>query len=152
MRLDTLNKPKAVLARRIARLVQQPAPRRYPAPPMTSAEWERLAPQVVSSGPRWIGATNGSGTRVLARIVQRCGLFIGTDLNLSSDAMNFAWFSDRWINTYVSGDVQRSAELRDRMVAEAREVVAAHFAERCTSDQSWGWKEPRGIFLLPFFN
>lgn len=49
-------------------------------------------------GPRLIGATSGSGTRVFARIVRRAGLFIGTNLNVSEDAVDFGAYSDSWIN------------------------------------------------------
>jgi hypothetical protein len=88
-----------------------------------------------------IGATGGSGTRVAARIVRRAGMFIGSDLNRSEDALDFAAFADRWLDRIAAGE--RSAE----PVAELRALVARQHAEAGTSP--WGWKEPRSVYLLP---
>lgn len=50
------------------------------------------------SSPLVIGATGGSGTRVVARICRRAGYDLGKDLNEAEDALPFASFHDRWIN------------------------------------------------------
>ena len=49
-----------------------------------------------------IGATGGSGTRVVARILREAGLFTGTELNESEDAWKLGDYSDRWIDIYLS--------------------------------------------------
>jgi hypothetical protein len=108
-------------------------------------EWERLV-RSASGGPNVIGATGGSGTRVLARVCRRGGMFIGKKLNRSEDALEFAALYDRWLNPYVAGDLNEQERLA--MTAEFRQVVAAHLAQRGAAGQSWGWKEPRSIYLL----
>ena len=116
-----------------------------PEPPAVSeAEWERLAPALLAAGPGLAGATGGSGTRVVARVMRRGGMFIGEDLNVSEDALDFAAFSDRWINGYWSGN--EPPEMR----SELRALVARQGADRERQDQPWGWKEPRSVYLLPF--
>ena len=92
-----------------------------------------------------IGATGGSGTRVLARIVLRGGMFIGPDRNRSEDALDFAAFSDRWVDEVVAG--RRPAAMTD----ELRALVARQWAGRA-GDQPWGWKEPRSVYLLPLID
>jgi hypothetical protein len=87
--------------------------------------------------PGVIGATGGSGTRVLARIVQRAGMFVGSDLNDSLDALDFAAFADRWVGR----------ELPPEAAAELRALVARQHAE--ANGRAWGWKEPRSVYLLP---
>jgi hypothetical protein len=62
---------------------------------------EVLTAHLVELGPCLVGATGGSGTRVFARIVRRAGLFIGTNLNVSEDAVDLGAYSDRWINTFM---------------------------------------------------
>jgi GT2 family glycosyltransferase len=104
---------------------------RRPAPPPV----ERLAPGLE---PGVIGATGGSGTRVLAAIVQRGGMFVGSDLNRSLDALDFAAFFDRWAGR----------ELAPKSAAELRALVARQHAE--AEGRPWGWKEPRSVYLLPF--
>jgi hypothetical protein len=105
------------------------------------------------AGPHVVGATGGSGTRVVARIVRDGGTYIGTNLNPYEDALDLAAYYDRWINRYVAARVEGDeAALHDEMAAELREVLAAHCADLPADASSWGWKEPRSIYLLPFLN
>ena len=75
----------------------------------------------------------------MAEIVQRAGMFVGSDLNRSLEALDFAAFFDRWVGR----------ELPPEAAAELRALVARQHAE--ADGAAWGWKEPRSIFLLPFF-
>jgi GT2 family glycosyltransferase len=104
---------------------------RRPAPPPVA----RLAPGLE---PGVIGATGGSGTRVLAAIVQRAGMFVGSDLNRSLDALDFAAFFDRWVGR----------DLTPGAAAELRALVTRQHEE--AGGRPWGWKEPRSVYLLPF--
>lgn len=104
--------------------------------------------------PLIIGATGGSGTRVLARIVRDGGFFLGTHLNDSEDAIDFGAFSDRWVTEYVRALKKQSEEaLEAAMRRDLAEVLQTHCSPR-TLDRHptfWGWKEPRSIYLLPFW-
>ncbi len=103
-------------------------------------------------GPVVVGATGGSGTRVVARILRDQGLFIGSELNESEDAWKLGDYSDRWINLYLShhGD-PLPLEVRSAMAQDLRLVLEEHCA--CLAEgRPWGWKEPRSIYLLPFFH
>ena len=111
---------------------------------LTEDEWEQLAALLAADGPRVMGATGGSGTRVLARAALRAGMYIGEDRNRSEDALDFGAFSDRWVGPYVRG--RRPADL----VEELRALVGRQYAEAC--GRPWGWKEPRSIFLLPLLD
>jgi GT2 family glycosyltransferase len=103
---------------------------RRPAPPPV----EQLAPGLE---PGVIGATGGSGTRVLTAIVQRGGMFVGSDLNRSLDALDFAAFFDRWTGREPTPDAG----------AELRALAARQYEE--AEGRPWGWKEPRSVYLLP---
>jgi hypothetical protein len=114
-----------------------------------------VAPSSTSTlpGPHVVGATGGSGTRVVARIVRAGGTYIGTNLNAYEDALDLAAYYDRWINRYVTARAGGGdGELHDEMAAELRDVLAAHCADLPEGAASWGWKEPRSIYLLPFLN
>ena len=115
-----------------------------------------IDPTVLTSeipGPHIIGATGGSGTRVVARIVRHGGMFIGTNLNVSEDALDFGDYSDRWINVFIAS--QRSSlspSNRAAMIYDLQQVLQKHLAPLYPTARAWGWKEPRSIFLLPFLH
>ena len=102
--------------------------------------------------PCVIGATGGSGTRVVARIVRAAGLYIGNDLNRYEDALPFASFSDRWINDFLASRNDPPSEMRERMAGELQDLVDEHLSHRPDDAIGWGWKEPRSIYLLSFLN
>lgn len=106
---------------------------------------------LASTGPGVIGATGGSGTRVPARIVRAAGMHIGTELNAHEDAVDFGAFSDRWINVWYQSDGAISTETAAAMVDDLEAVVRRHCAG-LPHGARWGWKEPRSIYLLPFFD
>jgi hypothetical protein len=117
-------------------------PREPPPPPVTDAEWGELCAALRERGPGVIGATGGSGTRVLARVAQRGGMYLGSDRNRSEDALDFAAFSDRWVNAVAAG------ERPPQLVADLRALVARQARSRSTPEQAWGWKEPRSVYLI----
>lgn len=106
---------------------------------------------VLELGPAVVGATGGSGTRVVARILQRAGLYIGNDLNESDDPLRFGDYSSRWIDTYLELGRAVSASVEQAMLEDLNQVLGAHCAPLASSPVRWGWKEPRSIFLLPFY-
>ena len=115
---------------------------------MTTTPTDKLS----GLSPCVIGATGGSGTRVVARIIRAGGMYIGNDLNNYEDALPFAAFSDRWINEYLASGSSPSDDVRGRMVAELDGLVDEHLSHRPEDATGWGWKEPRSIYLLPFLN
>ena len=104
-------------------------------------------------GPAVVGATGGSGTRAVARILRGAGLFIGTELNESEDAWKFGGYSDRWIDVCLSHRERGLPEdVEHAMLADLEALLAEHCAPLESLSRRWGWKEPRSIYLLPFFD
>ena len=108
----------------------------------------------LSSGPHVIGATGGSGTRVVARIVRRGGMFIGTTLNRAEDAIAFGAYSDRWINEFMRDRwlAPPAPTTEAAMVRDLHDLLEAHLSPLTPAGARWGWKEPRSIYLLPFWH
>ena len=120
---------------------------------LTDVRTEPLAVATALPGPSVIGATGGSGTRVVAGIVRGNGLFVGSRLNPYEDAVAFGEYSDRWINPFVErAGGAPGAELVQRMRADLDRVVRDHLADITPGARAWGWKEPRSIYLLPFYD
>jgi hypothetical protein len=109
-------------------------------------------------GPHVIGATGGSGTRVLARMLRHAWTFLGTHLNVSDDSLFFGAYSDRWINRFVGDATPLPTEgVRTAMARDLDVTVTQHLSSLLAEGpdsrwRAWGWKEPRSIFLLPFFD
>jgi Sulfotransferase family len=118
---------------------------------ITNRERPGVIPDTLATtGPCVIGATGGSGTRVVARIVRAGGMFSGEKLNPYEDAVELGFYSDRWIDRYVAG--QQSPELHEQMAADLRSVLEDHTSTLPEDARAWGWKEPRSIYLLRFWH
>src|ERR687898_2460419 len=99
-------------------------------PLVTGAGVEPLAVPAGVAGPNTIGATGGSGTRVVARIVREGGMFTGTDLNAYEDALPFGEYSDRWIDDFVrAGGQPAPPELLTRMRGDLDSLVRSHLGD-----------------------
>lgn len=106
-----------------------------------------LTDSQLSNGPRVIGATGGSGTRVVARIARDAGMYIGSDLNAYEDALPFGRLSDRWINEYLrAGDDK--ARIEASLANDYEHTLTDHLAGMPADASAWGWKEPRSIYLV----
>jgi hypothetical protein len=80
-------------------------------------------------------------------------MFIGTRLNESEDAVDFRDYSDRWINLFMTRDRSPlSPEVHEEMVRDLRATAEGHLLSLDGTSTLWGWKEPRSIYLLPFFH
>ena len=108
---------------------------------------------VANSVPLVIGATGGSGTRVVARIAQLAGYNLGARLNSAGDALEFYSFHDRWINPFVSAQRRREKVTpwqSVQMKEDFHAALARHIPQAERREIRWGWKAPRSIYLLPF--
>jgi hypothetical protein len=98
--------------------------------------------------PSIMGATGGSGTRVLARVARHAGLFIGENLNPAEDSLEIAEYYDRWINPYLWHRHDWAPDPEPEMRADLTALLERH---RAPADGGpWGWKEPRSIYLVAF--
>jgi sulfotransferase family protein len=109
---------------------------------------------VTASAPLVIGATGGSGTRVIARIARHAGYDLGRNVNSAEDALEFYSFHDKWINRFVRAE-RRVGRLSnpelERMKLEFRSALDRHRSSSSQTTQ-WGWKAPRSIYLLSFLH
>ena len=88
----------------------------------------------------------------MARILRLAGLFTGAELNESEDAWKLGDYSDRWINAYLSHREALPPDVERMMLDDLQMLLADHCAPIAAEPRAWGWKEPRSIFLFPFFH
>lgn len=100
-----------------------------------------------------IGATGGSGTRVVARIARCAGYDLGLHRNDAEDALEFVGFHDKWINRVLAAKRRPlpSGET-ERMICDFQSALRRHLPRHGETGQLWGWKAPRSIYLLPFLH
>lgn len=105
-----------------------------------------------SREPVVVGATGGSGTRVLVRLLLRADVFMGANRNPAEDSRDFVELHDRWINSVVAGPQALRVEDWKAFDGEFRACVARLRSALADTRGRWGWKEPRAVFLLPFLH
>lgn len=96
--------------------------------------------------PLVIGGTGGSGTRLVARLIRTMGVDLGSDVNDSEDALSFVSLIDRYVDRIVSSKRVDDDAFKHDLEIAVRDHLAA------VSGQSWGWKNPRSIYLLPLLD
>lgn len=109
--------------------------------------------------PIVIGGTGGSGTRVVQAILENAGVFMGENLNVSKDAMDFEPFLDATINPVLevthSLHYQPEAlpeKLREKAQSELQKIARGYIRGKPKQAERWGWKNPRAMYLLPLIH
>ena len=108
------------------------------------------------AAPVVIGATGGSGTRALRKVLEIGGVFMGDAVNVTGDAMAFEPLYDQHINAILAatGGLDYRAEavpppLRRALVDGLRAAANRHLSGSWAAGMPWGWKTPRAMYLLP---
>ena len=99
--------------------------------------------QFSGAGPIIIGGTGGSGTRVVAQIIQSMGVFLGSNLNASSDALDIAAFDWRYGKELLIDGPSESIR------TEFCSALERHRAG-LSDEAAWGWKCPHSYLFLHF--
>jgi hypothetical protein len=100
--------------------------------------------------PVVIGAVEGSGTRVLMRVLRKAGWFMGNRVDSrTEDSLPMAWFLSKWLKQLIDFPNVDSRTLR-RACHDFARMIQVHRRGIPSSDAPWGWKNPRTMWLLPF--
>lgn len=94
--------------------------------------------------PVIIGGTGGSGTRLIAGLMQTLGVQLGSELNEALDAKAFYTLYEQHINPWLTQQDWQA----DVFAQQLAQAVARH-RQGMAPSAPWGWKNPRSIYLLP---
>src|SRR5438128_1172400 len=107
-----------------------------------------LAPEVPP--PLVIGATGGSGTRIMVQVLRKAGWFMGNRVNPDNeDSLPIAWFLTKWLKELKDFPNVEPGVLR-RAILDFERMVYIHRRGIPSPDAHWGWKNPRSLWLVPF--
>jgi Sulfotransferase family len=111
-----------------------------------TAPWEMVPPPTVAGG------TGGSGTRVVTEILSSAGVFMGSRLNRSGDALDLAKFDLRWGKPYLAAEQAGEIPPFEQMEADLQSSVRDHLRGYDPAAGPWGWKHPHAYLLLPWLD
>ncbi len=120
------------------------------------------------SSPVLVIGMHRSGTRLLAQILDRLGIFMGTDQQADSESVTFMLLNEAilhqcvafWSEPMPAHFVLAEPELVERVAAGTVEALEARFSSYAGSSglgpgssphtsRPFGWKDPRNTFTLP---
>jgi Sulfotransferase family len=111
-------------------------------------DWSRFRPDVASrmSRPIVLLARGGSGSRLLSWLAQDAGVFVGTDTNVSGDAMEMVQAIYMGV---LDTHHERPSWQRQRIVPRLRQAAASLLERAGPSHSPWGFKLPESMLLVP---
>jgi len=102
-------------------------------------------------GPLVVGALGGSGTRAVVDILREAGVFLGGTLDpLTNDSLAMRAFLYRWFRPLVQAH-ETGKPFSKRAFDWLETAVSLHLEAMPEATQLWGWKNPRSMWLIPFF-
>jgi hypothetical protein len=101
------------------------------------------------TAPTIVGGNGHSGTRIFAEILLESDVYMGIpglSYDRKSKDLNIRGLMNRWMKDYLLGlDAEQSREMRRAFERRLRLLIP--FRSR-----QWGFKNPRSMFLLPFYH
>lgn len=102
--------------------------------------------------PVIVSGVGGSGTRVVAEILARLGLFMGDDLNRSNDNMQLAALFPRIRNllyrAHLRGDGVDPAPQVAELLGRFEAAMEADYRRQGGAFIGWGWKLPVSFLII----
>lgn len=91
-----------------------------------------------------------SGSRLLARLLEAGGIFLGAHLNESRDSIDILLLVESLVTRYYPdyGPLWMDPQAADELAVLARSVFEGHLSGRPRS-QPWGWKLCETAYILP---
>ncbi len=99
--------------------------------------------------PLVIGGMGGSGTRLPVMLLEQAGYWFGSWVNhKTKDAMAPRWLLENAFNRLMAAADQPDRELEELFMR----LVRFHRWGMPDPNGSWGWKNPRSMWIIPFLS
>jgi hypothetical protein len=111
-----------------------------------------LAAKFASYGPPIIVFNKShSGSRILARLLGNCGVFIGNNLNESEDSPDILRLIEPMVERHYPDYTRLMGEGDPDLVDLVVSVFENHLRD-CADGQRWGWKLCETLYILPILS
>jgi hypothetical protein len=101
------------------------------------------------TAPIIVGGNGHSGTRLFAEILMACGVYMGIpgySYDRNSKDLNIRSLMNRWMRPYLLGlDARQASTMAGQFRRRLRLLIPFR-------PDNWGFKNPRTMFLLPFYH
>ena len=104
----------------------------------------------IKACPVAIGGVGGSGTRVIASIMDGMGVFIGNNLNKSNDNLSFPKFGQFILASTKSDELKEHDA--DHAIKCFKNELTRQFMHTQAQYLTWGWKAPTTFYWLNYFS
>jgi hypothetical protein len=112
--------------------------------------WKVPALDPAVPSPVVIGATGGSGTRLMVQVLRKAGWFMGDRVNpRNEDSLPIACFLTKWLKLLKDFPAVEP-EVVNRARRDFKRMVYLHRRGIPSVEARWGWKNPRSLWLVPF--
>lgn len=110
--------------------------------------------ELFSRPPVVVGGVGGSGTRVIAAVLERSGVFIGRELNESADNMTIARKFPEIRDGILDGcsDDRTFIDFVESVFDQFKSQMMDQLAGSTGDYQRWGWKIPANYMLLGYLD
>lgn len=101
-----------------------------------------------TSPPIVVAALGGSGTRAVVELLVASGVYMGRFLDRDT---NDSLYMRRFLNAHFDALVDDPEHPAPGIVDAYHRLIRAHRSGIPDERDDWGWKNPRSMWLLPFF-
>ena len=120
--------------------------------------------QSEKTSPLIVVGMHRSGTRLLAQVLERLGVFMGADQQADSESLTFMRINEGilhqcgafWSEPMSAHFILSQPQSAQALAEHARNALTSQFANYAGSegwqgpnDRQFGWKDPRNTFTLP---
>ena len=108
-------------------------------------------PDFPSTQPVIIGALGGSGTRAGVGLLREAGIWMGDQVNPETeDSKAMRAYLNGWFNPILEA-VTKGYGINEDAVRDLHRALSIHRENIPGADAPWGWKNPRNMWLIPFY-
>lgn len=101
-----------------------------------------------TKGPIVVAALGGSGTRAIVELLVESGVYMGREVDRDTHDSRYV---RRFLNAHFDALVRDPEHPDPAIRREFLRLIRAHRRGIPNEDDDWGWKNPRSMWLLPFF-
>ncbi|MCZ6849686.1 MAG: sulfotransferase, partial [Alphaproteobacteria bacterium] len=104
-----------------------------------------------STQPVIIGALGGSGTRAGVKLLRAAGIWMGDKVDPETeDSKAMSSYLNAWFNPIIEA-ASAGYGIHENAFRDLHRALSIHRENIPDAGTPWGWKNPRNMWLIPFY-